>query len=164
MTRSLVAVAALLAAACSTAGAPAGAAASGSGGGGLGGRAAGGSGTGGSGTGGLGTTGLGGGGVAGGDAGACTLLRPYSTKNATCNACAQAKCCVEVNGCLGDPACDDGYVNCAIACALDFDGGADADAGPVACLADCAKQYPKGKVEYDAAIGCADASCAAECE
>src|SRR5690242_8946726 len=60
------------------------------------------------------------------DAGACTLISPYSSKNAACNACAQAKCCAEINGCLGDPGCNDDYVNCAIACALDFDGGSDA--------------------------------------
>jgi hypothetical protein len=94
------------------------------------------------------------------EAGACALARPYSTKNATCNACAEARCCVEVNGCLLDPDCDDGYVNCAIACALDPDAGA----GSTPCLADCATQYPQGESEYDAAIGCVDQRCAVECQ
>ena len=55
-----------------------------------------------------------------------------------------------------------GEVNCAI----DFDAGSDAaaDAGPTACPADCARQYPKGKAEYDTAIGCVDRSCGAECK
>jgi hypothetical protein len=100
------------------------------------------------------------------EAGACTLIRPYSTQNAACNACAEEKCCVEVNGCLADTDCDEGYVNCAIGCALDFDAGPDAgpDAMPTACLEDCAQQYPKGRQEYDAAIGCAEGACAAECQ
>ena len=100
------------------------------------------------------------------DGGTCALVRPYSSRNATCNACAEAKCCGEVNACLVDTDCDDGYVNCAIACAIDFDAGSDAaaDAGPTACLADCARQYPKGKTEYDTAIGCVDRSCTAECK
>lgn len=100
------------------------------------------------------------------DGGACTLVRPYSSKNATCNSCAQAKCCVEINACLVDPDCDMGYVDCALACAIDFDAGPDAaaDAGPTACLADCARQFPKGRMEYDKAIGCADRACATECQ
>ena len=92
------------------------------------------------------------------DAGPCALVRPYSTKDAICNACAEASCCAEINGCLVDPACDDGYVNCAIACSLDPDAGQDP------CLADCAAQYPGGQAEYDTAIGCADAKCAVECQ
>src|SRR4051812_38926039 len=91
------------------------------------------------------------------DADACTLIAPYSSQNAPCNACAQAKCCAEINGCLGDPGCNDDYVNCAIACALDFDGGTDA--GPTTCLSACEKQYPQGKAEYDVAIGCAEKAC-----
>ncbi len=100
------------------------------------------------------------------DGGVCALVRPYSSRNATCNACAQAKCCGEVNACLVDTDCDDGYVNCAIACAIDFDAGSDAaaDAGPTACFAECARHYPKGKTEYDTAIGCVDRSCGAECK
>jgi len=88
------------------------------------------------------------------DAAACTLVSPYSTKNATCNACAEASCCAEINACLLDAECDDGYVNCAIGCAID-----PGDAGPDSCLDDCGQQYPKGQMEYDAAIGCADAQC-----
>jgi hypothetical protein len=101
---------------------------------------------------------------AAGDAAACTLVSPYSSLDMDCNACAEATCCAEVNACLTDAECNDGYVNCAIACALDFDGGADADAGPTACLDDCAKQYPTGKKEYDTAIGCVDSACAVECQ
>lgn len=92
------------------------------------------------------------------DAGPCALASPYSTQNATCNACAEAKCCVEINGCLLDPGCNDDYVNCALACALDPDAGQDP------CLAACATQYPTGKAEYDTAIGCADMKCAIECQ
>lgn len=89
---------------------------------------------------------------------ACTLLSPYSTKNATCNGCAQAACCAEVNGCLGDTACNDDYVNCILACALlPDDAGADAGA---ACEADCGARYPKGRAEYDTATGCVDKACA----
>jgi hypothetical protein len=99
-----------------------------------------------------------------GDA-ACTLVKPYSSKDATCNACAQAKCCAEVNGCLGDPRCDDDYVNCILACALTttVDSG---DAGPVvaACVAECGTKYPAGKAAYDKAIGCVDARCSDVCK
>ena len=66
-----------------------------------------------------------------------------------------------MNACYADPDCDDGYVNCALACALLPDDAGDA--GIAECLSDCGVQYPTGKVEYDAAIGCADSSCAAEC-
>ena len=101
------------------------------------------------------------------DAEACKLAQPYSTKNAVCNACAESQCCHEINGCLLDTECNDDYVNCSLACALtDFDAGPDAgpDAGTAGCLADCAQQYPKGKTEYDVAIGCADTACATECQ
>ena len=88
----------------------------------------------------------------------CTLARPYSSLNQVCNACAEKECCVEINTCLLDPACDDSYVNCILACSI------DTDAGEVApCIAICDEDYPKGKAEYEAAIGCADAHCAAEC-
>jgi len=96
------------------------------------------------------------------DAGACTLTKPYSSKNATCNACAQAHCCAAINACYADKDCDDGYVNCILACAL-LPGDAG-DAGVASCLADCGAQYPTGKVEYQAAIGCADTACAVECK
>jgi hypothetical protein len=95
---------------------------------------------------------------------ACALLSPYSSENAACNDCAQAMCCVEINGCLGDPGCNDDYVDCTIGCALDDDGGAGADAGLTMCLDGCGTQYPKGKGEYDVAIGCAEQACATECQ
>jgi len=96
---------------------------------------------------------------------ACTLTKPYSSKDAICNACAQSKCCAEVNGCLGDPRCDDDYVNCILACALTAptDGG-DAGAEKAACLADCASKYPVGKAAYDAAIGCVESKCNDVCK
>ncbi len=51
---------------------------------------------------------------------------------------------------------------CILACALDpGDGG---DAGVATCLAACDAQYPQGKAKYDAAIGCGDTKCAAECQ
>ena len=97
------------------------------------------------------------------DAGPCKLAQPFSSKNAVCNACAEEKCCPQINGCLLDTACNDDYVNCSLVCAFtDFDAG---DAGTTAgCLADCAKQFPKGKAEYDVAFGCADSACATECQ
>ena len=97
------------------------------------------------------------------DAGACTLTKPYSSQNAACNACAEQHCCSQVNACTADAECDDSYVNCILACALlPEDGGADAGIDP--CLADCESQYPKGKAEFDAAIGCADTQCSVECQ
>ncbi len=98
------------------------------------------------------------------DAAACTLVKPYSSQNAACNACAEQHCCQEVNACTSDAECDDSYVNCILACALLPDDGGAPDAGIDPCLSDCATQYPTGKVEFDAAIGCADSSCAAECQ
>ena len=96
------------------------------------------------------------------DASACALSKPYSSKNVACNACAEQHCCAAVNACYADPDCDDGYVNCILACALLPDDAGDA--GVAACIADCDAQYPKGKQEYDAAIGCADTQCASECQ
>jgi len=101
-------------------------------------------------------------GADGGDASACILTKPYSSSNATCNACAEQHCCEAVNACYADPDCDDGYVNCALACALLPDDAGDA--GIALCLADCDSQYPTGKQHYDAATGCADTSCAVECQ
>lgn len=101
------------------------------------------------------------------DAATCKLASPFSSKNAACNACAEEKCCPEINGCLLDTACNDDYVNCSLVCAFtDFDAGADAggDAGTEGCLADCAQQFPAGKAEYDTAFGCADTACATECQ
>lgn len=91
---------------------------------------------------------------------ACGLRRPYSSKNAPCNACAGRACCGVVNTCLADLECDDGYVNCTIACTFGLDGGVPA---VKACLADCARQHPRGAAEYEAAIGCVDKACAKEC-
>jgi hypothetical protein len=95
------------------------------------------------------------------DAAACVLVSAYSSQNAGCNACAEAKCCAEINGCLGEPGCNDDYVNCILACAFVEDAG---DAGVATCLDACAAQYPQGKAEYDVAIGCAEQACAAECQ
>ena len=96
------------------------------------------------------------------DGGTCVLVSPYSSKNEVCNDCAQAECCVEINGCLGDTVCNDDYVDCLLACALDpGDGG---DAGVATCEAACDAQYPKGKSEYDIAIGCAEQKCATQCQ
>lgn len=95
------------------------------------------------------------------DVSACTLSKPYSSSDRVCNACAEQHCCEAVNACYADLECDDGYVNCALACALLPDDAGDA--GIAECLSDCAVQYPTGKEEYDAAIGCADTTCAAEC-
>ncbi|MBK8996827.1 MAG: hypothetical protein IPM35_13910 [Myxococcales bacterium] len=95
------------------------------------------------------------------DAPACQLHKPYSSADADCNACAEAGCCALINACYSDPDCDDGYVNCILACAL-LPGDAG-DAGVESCLADCAAQHPAGRAEYDAAIGCADAKCAGPC-
>lgn len=96
---------------------------------------------------------------------ACRLVAPYSSKDKICNDCAQAQCCVEVNGCLGDKRCDDDYVNCSLACALTApsDGG-DAGAEVAACLGECAKTYPAGKALYDTAIGCVAAKCPTLCK
>lgn len=91
------------------------------------------------------------------DAAACKLLGPYSSSNASCNDCAEASCCIEVNACFGDPDCNDGYVNCILACALAPDDAGDAAVEQ--CLGDCAAQWPKGKSEYDSAITCAESKC-----
>jgi hypothetical protein len=96
------------------------------------------------------------------DASVCVLAKPYSSSVPACNACAEQNCCEVVNACYADPDCDDGYVNCALACALLPDDAGDA--GIAECLADCGSQYPTGKQEYDAAIGCADTSCVAQCQ
>lgn len=99
------------------------------------------------------------------DAASCTLKKPYSSKDGDCNACAEARCCAEVNGCLADPRCDDDYVNCILACALiPPDAGDAGDAGVAACVADCGAAHPQGKAAYDAAIGCVDTRCADVCE
>jgi hypothetical protein len=98
------------------------------------------------------------------DGSACTLSKPYSSSDADCNACAQQHCCEPVNACYADLECDDGYVNCALACALLPGDAGDVDAGIAACLADCDAQYPIGKQKYDAAIGCADTQCSVQCQ
>lgn len=95
------------------------------------------------------------------DAPACQLTKPYSSKDADCNACAEQQCCALINACYADADCDDGYVNCILACAL-LPGYAG-DAGVESCLTDCATQHPTGRASYDAAISCADAKCAGPC-
>ena len=96
------------------------------------------------------------------DGAACSLTKPYSSSDTDCNACAEESCCAEVNACYADPDCDDGYVNCILACAL-LPGDAG-EAGTEACLQDCETQFPVGKQKYDAAIGCVEAGCAAACQ
>ncbi len=102
------------------------------------------------------------------DGGACKLVKPYSSKDKICNGCAETACCAEVNGCLGDTACDDDYVNCILACVLlPDDAGADVDAGDAgipACEKRCGTQYPKGEAEYLAATGCVDTKCKTDCK
>ncbi len=93
------------------------------------------------------------------DAAACTLVRPYSSKDAVCNACAQKECCAQINTCLSDTQCDDGYVNCLLACVLVDDAGPGTDAGIAMCETACGAQYPKGHTEYDIATGCVDTAC-----
>jgi hypothetical protein len=98
---------------------------------------------------------------------ACKLVAAYSSKNAVCNGCAQSRCCAEVNGCLGDPRCNDDYVNCILACALlPDDAGVGVDAAGVAhdCVAKCGVDFPVGRAAYDAAIGCVDTKCTTECQ
>ncbi len=96
---------------------------------------------------------------------ACTLVSPYSSSDPTCNGCAEQKCCVEVNGCVGNTKCNDDYVDCTIGCVLIAppDGGIT-DAGIYDCLADCATQYPEGKAAYDVAIGCVEKRCPDVCQ
>jgi hypothetical protein len=96
------------------------------------------------------------------DGPACKLVKSYSSSNAKCNDCVEQKCCVEMNGCLGNLECDDTYVNCILACVLMPDDGGDA--GMAICMDECAKLSPKGKAEYDVAIGCADDKCGVECQ
>ncbi|MGZ3422032.1 MAG: hypothetical protein ACXWUG_13230 [Polyangiales bacterium] len=91
---------------------------------------------------------------------ACSLVKPYSTKDKPCNDCAAEKCCAEVNGCLGDKRCDDDYVNCILACALLPDDAGDAGG----CISDCGTMYPAGKALYDTAIGCVEAACPTLCK
>jgi hypothetical protein len=103
------------------------------------------------------------------DGAACKLVKPYSSKDKTCNTCAETACCAEVNGCLGDPACDDDYVNCILACVLlPDDAGADVDAGAdasiPACEKRCGTQFPKGEASYLAATGCVDTRCKTDCK
>ena len=97
------------------------------------------------------------------DATPCKLTKPYATKNATCDECAEQNCCEPINVCYADLECDDTYVNCILACSLmpDPDAG---DAGIAACMDDCAAQAPKGKLEYEAATGCADSKCLQQCQ
>ena len=93
------------------------------------------------------------------DTSPCKLVKPYSSKDPVCNGCAEAKCCAEINGCLGETKCDDDYVNCILACSL----LPEPDAGVPVCLQQCATAHPVGKAAYDVAIGCAEAKCATEC-
>jgi len=101
------------------------------------------------------------------DAGSCKLVKPYATKDVACNDCAAENCCDVVNACYNDTDCDDGYVNCILACVLlPDDAGADGggDAGVATCTAACGKQYPTGKTEYDAIDACIASSCSTACK
>lgn len=89
----------------------------------------------------------------------CTLVRPYSVSDPECNECAQTACCEEVNACLNAEICDDFYVNCMLACVLD-----EETEDVAACIGQCDTDYPVGKALYDAAIGCVDEHCMAQCE
>ncbi len=89
----------------------------------------------------------------------CTLVRPYSVSDPECNECAQTALCEEVNACLNAEICDDFYVNCILACVLD-----EETEDVVACVGQCDTDYPVGKALYDAAIGCVDEHCMAQCE
>ncbi len=106
-------------------------------------------------------------GDASGDTAACMLVRPYSTKTPKCNTCAEQECCALLNTCLNDDGCDNGYVDCILACALTDPGDAgpdaDVDAGIAACETACGTQYPTGRDEYVAATACVDAKCSASC-
>ncbi len=93
------------------------------------------------------------------DAPACKLTAPYSTKNQGCNVCAEAHCCTDINACYASKDCDEGYVNCVIACALTEK---DKPAYDI-CAATCAKEYPTGAKLYDAFSVCIDKACAPEC-
>jgi hypothetical protein len=93
------------------------------------------------------------------DAAACTLTAPYSTKNQLCNTCAEAHCCAAINACYASKDCDEGYVNCVIACALTEKDKPAYDA----CAAVCSKDYPTGAKLFNTINACADKSCATEC-
>lgn len=93
----------------------------------------------------------------------CRLLKPFSSKNAACNDCAERECCAAINACLADKRCDDDYVNCSLACALLPADAGDAGAEKERCLNECGAMHPDGKALYDAAFGCTDVKCAAVC-
>lgn len=93
------------------------------------------------------------------DSAPCVLAAPYSSSDADCNQCAEEACCEEINACLTDPACDDSYVNCMLACVIDVE---PEEVDP--CIAICDEDYPIGKAKYEAAIQCADTHCATECD
>lgn len=95
------------------------------------------------------------------DAGSCTLVKPYATKDVDCNTCAEKNCCAEVNDCYNNLACDDSYVNCMLACVLTEDAGKpEIDA----CIADCGTQYPEGKTIYETLDTCIVGKCTTECQ
>ncbi len=100
-----------------------------------------------------------------GDAATCKLVKPYATRDVDCNVCAERACCALINDCYENPDCDDGYVNCLLACVLlPDDAGADGgDAGVAQCTAQCAAEYPTGSAQYDALSTCVDAECASDC-
>ena len=99
-------------------------------------------------------------------ASACVLVKPYSSKDPTCNACAEEYCCAEVNDCRTNAACETDYVDCILACALfpdDAGPDVDASAGVADCIAACDANFPEGSAKYAAATGCVDTKCINEC-
>ena len=93
------------------------------------------------------------------DAPQCKLTSPYSTKDQDCNVCAEAKCCTPINACLASKDCNDGYVNCIVACAITEKDKAANDR----CSAVCAKDYPDGEKLFTTFSACVDNGCVLEC-
>ena len=93
------------------------------------------------------------------DAPACKLTAAYSTKDQDCNLCAEAYCCAQVNACFASKDCNDGYVNCVIACALTEKDKAGYDK----CAAICATDYPTGDKLFAGLNLCVDTACKTEC-
>ena len=100
------------------------------------------------------------------DGATCKLVKPYSTKDEDCNACAEQACCKPINNCYLSSDCDDGYVNCLLACVLlPDDAGADGgDGGVAACTAECDLHFALGSAQYKALAACVDGACAALCQ
>ena len=94
-----------------------------------------------------------------GDGGSCKLVGTSGDK--TCDTCVEGSCCAIANSCVNDAECLALYT-CIGACPAAGDGGADA--GTVACVADCADVHPNGKAGVKALEDCVDAHCSKECQ